>query len=103
MVAQETSRPPESPPDTQRPVGSEEETVDEKQSPQQPEPSQPKPQIHIPVLGTPNEFALATDLGYYEPEPGFNRQDRDIDLQVARTALAAHFRQGWEFQFDVLA
>jgi len=103
MVAQETSRPPESPPDTQRPVGSEQETVDEQQSQQQPELSQPKPQIHIPVLGTPNEFALITDLEYYEPEPGFNRQDRDINLQVARAALAAHFRQGWEFQFDVLA
>jgi hypothetical protein len=103
LVAQETSRPPESPPDTQPLVGSEQESVDEKQSPQQPEPSPPKPQIHIPVLGTPNEFALVTDLEYYEPEPGFNRKDRDIDLQVARAALAAHFRQGWEFQFDVLA
>jgi hypothetical protein len=103
MVAQETSRPLESAPDTRRVVGSEQETLDEKQPPQQPEPSQPKPEIHIPVLGTPNEFALVTDLEYYEPDPGFDRQDRDIDLQVARAALAAHFRQGWEFQFDVLA
>ncbi len=103
MVAQETSRPLESPPNTQRPVGSEQETLEEKQPPQQPEPSQPEPQIQIPVLGAPNEFALVTDLEYYEPEPGFDRQDRDIDLQVARAALAVHFRQGWEFQFDVLA
>jgi hypothetical protein len=50
MVAQETSRPLESPPNTQRLVGSEQETADEKQSPQQPEPSQPKPQLRIPVL-----------------------------------------------------
>jgi hypothetical protein len=103
IVAQETSRPLESAPNTQRPAGSDQETLDEKQVPQQPEPSQPNPQIHIPVLGTPNEIALVTDLEYYEPEPGFNRQDRNIDLQVARAALAAHFRQGWEFQFDVLA
>ncbi len=102
-VAQATNRPLESPPDTQRPIGFEQQTVDEKPSPQQTEPSQPKPRIHIPVLGTPNEFALATALEYYEPEPGFNRQDRDIGLQVARAALAAHFRRGWEFQFDILA
>jgi hypothetical protein len=77
--------------------------VEEKQLQQAPQPLQPKPQIHIPVLGTPTESALITDLEYYEPEPGFNRQDRDIDLQSARAALAAHFRQGWEFQFDLLA
>jgi len=76
---------------------------DEKESPQLPGPSQPDPRRHIPVFGSADEFSLDTDLQYYEPEPGFDRRDRDIDLQVARAALSAHFRQGWEFQFDVLA
>jgi hypothetical protein len=61
------------------------------------------PQKHIPVFGGTNEFALATDLQYYEPEPGVNRQNRDIGIEVARAALAAHFREGWEFQFEALA
>jgi hypothetical protein len=43
------------------------------------------------------------DYEYYEPGPGFNRQDRDIDLQVLRAVLAAHYRSGWEFQADALA
>ncbi|MFY9676179.1 MAG: hypothetical protein WAK13_17095 [Terriglobales bacterium] len=75
----------------------------EKALPQPPELSQPKPHRHIPVFGGANEFALETDLQYYEPAPGFDRQNRDIDLAVVRAALAAHFREGWEFQFDVQA
>lgn len=58
---------------------------------------------HVPVFGNADEFALATGFDYYEPEPGFNRQNRDIDLQVASIALAAHMLQGWEFQFDGVA
>jgi hypothetical protein len=85
-----------------RPVLLAQETGSEKES-QDAASSQPEPQRHIPVFGGANEFALATNLEYYEPEPGFNRQDRDIDIEVASAALAAHFRQGWEFQFDVLA
>ncbi len=76
---------------------------DEKPSTQPPELSQPEPQRHIPVFGGANEFALETDLQYYEPAAGFDRQNRDIGLAVARGALAAHYRQGWEFQFDVQA
>ncbi len=84
-------------------IGLAQETGAENESSQQPQTSQPEPQKHLPVLGTLTEFALATDLEYYEPAPGFNRQNRDIDLQVVRAALAAHFQQGWEFQFDALA
>lgn len=84
------------------PVVLAQETDNEKES-QDTASSQTDPQRHIPSFGGANEFALATDLEYYEPEPGFNRRDRDIDIEVASIALAAHFRQGWEFQFDVLA
>lgn len=55
------------------------------------------------MLGRADEFALLTDLQYFEPEPGFDSHNRDINLLVARAALAAHFRQGWEFQFYALA
>ncbi len=55
------------------------------------------------MFGHADEFALATSFDYYEPEPGFNRQNRDIDLQVASIALAAHMLHGWEFQFDGVA
>jgi len=54
----------------------------------------------VPVFSHANEFALAGDFEYYAPQPGFDRQNRDIDLQVARIAAAAHFPHGWEFQFD---
>lgn len=84
-------------------VGFGQQTGEVDESPQPSEAAQAAPQKHIPVIGGADEFALETDLQYYEPEPGFNREDRDIDLQVARAALAAHFRQGWEFQFDLLA
>jgi len=58
---------------------------------------------HVPVFGNADEFALATDVEYYVPQPGFDRQNRDIDLQVATIAVAAHMRHGWEFQFDGMA
>jgi len=79
------------------------QTGDENQSPQAPVPSRPEPRKRLPVLGRADEFALVTDLQYFEPEPGFNSHNRDINLLVARAALGAHFRQGWEFQFDALA
>src|SRR5271163_1230066 len=62
----------------------------------------PAPRIRFPVFGGADEFARVTDLQYYEPERGFDSHYRDITLLVARAALAAHFRQGWEFQFDAL-
>ena len=58
---------------------------------------------HIPIFGNADEFAIASDFEYYEPWPGFNRLNRDISLQVARVAVAAHLQQGWEFQFNGLA
>jgi hypothetical protein len=69
-------------------------------------PSLPEPATakkHVPILGDLADVALVTDLQYYRPEPGFDRYNRDIDLQVARAALAAHFWSGWEFQVDAIA
>jgi hypothetical protein len=57
----------------------------------------------VPVFGNADELGLASSFAYYEPAPGFNRQNRDIDLQVATIALSAHLQHGWEFQFDGLA
>ena len=76
------------------------DTVD--QSRDSESPPQPEQHRHVP-LGRADEFALGTTLDYYEPEPGFNRQNRDIDLQVALIVLAAHMAHGWEFQFDGVA
>jgi hypothetical protein len=78
-------------------------TGDETQSPALPAVSQREPRTRLPVLGGADEFALAVDLQYYAPAPGFNSHYRDINLLVAQAALAAHFRHGWEFQFDALA
>lgn len=57
---------------------------------------------HVPVFGSADEFGLTTNLEYYEPEPGFNRTNRDIDLQAATIGVGAHLQHGWEFQFDGL-
>ena len=65
--------------------------------------SQPQQRRRLSVFRNADEFALAIGFNYYEPEPGFNRQNRDIDLQVASIALAAHMLHGWEFQFDGVA
>lgn len=65
-----------------------------------PQPAQPR---HVPIFGNADEFAIGGDVEYYEPLPGFNRENRDIDLQVSTLALAAHMGNGWEFQFDGLA
>lgn len=66
-------------------------------------PAQPTTRRHVPVFGGADEFALSADLQYYEPLPGFNRQNRDIDQQVGTVAVAAQFPHGWEFQFEGLA
>ena len=63
----------------------------------------PEQHRRIPIFGNADEFALSGDVEYYAPLDGFNRQNRDIDLQVASVALAAHMPHGWEFQFDGLA
>jgi len=73
------------------------------QSPQLQPVAQPEQHRHIPVFGSADEFALSGDVEYYAPLDGFNRQNRDIDLQVASLALAAHMPYGWEFQFEGLA
>jgi hypothetical protein len=73
------------------------------QSPPAESSPQPEQHRHVPVFGNADEFALATDFDYFQPAPGFNRQNRDIDLQVANIALVAHMQHGWEFQFAGLA
>lgn len=60
-------------------------------------------QRHVPIFGGADEFGLAGDFEYYVPQSGFNRQNRDIDMQVAGIAAVAHMRHGWEFQFNGLA
>ena len=57
---------------------------------------------HVLVFGNADEVVLTTSIEYYEPEPGFNRTNRDIDLQAATIGVGAHLRHGWEFQFDGL-
>src|SRR5215471_3318635 len=70
---------------------------DESEQPAQRDiPAQSQHRRHVPIFGNADEFALATDLEYYAPQPGFDRQNRDIDLQMAHLAVAAHMRQGWE-------
>jgi hypothetical protein len=54
---------------------------------------------HVPVFGNADEFVLMPSLEYYQPELGFNRTNRDIDLQVGTIGVGAHFRHGWEFEF----
>ena len=65
--------------------------------------AQPKQRRHIPVFGNADELAVAADVEYYAPLDGFDRQNRDIDLQVATVAFIAHMPGGWEFQFDGIA
>jgi hypothetical protein len=72
------------------------------QSPQPQSAAQPERHRHKPVFGNADEFALSGTFEYYAPLAGFNRQNRDIDLQVATIALVAHMQHGWEFQFDGL-
>ncbi len=60
-------------------------------------------QRHVPVFGNANEFAIASDFEYYDPLPGFDRQNRDMDVELSSLAVVAHMRHGWEFQFDGLA
>lgn len=55
---------------------------------------------HIPVFGGADEYGALGDLEYYAPQPGFDRLNRDIDAQVARLAVEAHYQSGWEFQFE---
>lgn len=62
----------------------------------------PQPVKHIPVFGNADEFALGGDFEYYNPLPGFDRRNRDIDLQAATIQSVAHLGRAWEFQFDGL-
>ncbi len=71
-------------------------------SPQPQSTVHPEQRRHVPVFGNAEEFALSGDVEYYAPLDGFNRQNRDIDLQAATIAVAAHMRHGWEFQFNGL-
>src|SRR5215469_4811848 len=83
------------------PVGFAQESIDQSRQPQSV--AQPEQHRHIPVFGNADEFALSGDVEYYAPLDGFNRQNRDIDLQVVPIGLGAHMPHGWEFQFDGLA
>jgi hypothetical protein len=48
-------------------------------------PTEPR---RIPVFGNADEFAVLSDFEYYDPQPGFDRQNRDMDLQVSTISLA---------------
>jgi hypothetical protein len=61
-----------------------------------PQPQQPKRGPFFNV----DEFAFQSQIEYYAPLAGFDRQNRDIDIQLTRVALAAHLPSGWEFMFD---
>lgn len=52
----------------------------------------------VPVLRNADENAWLANLEYYSPQPGFDRLNRDIELENFRIARAWHFPQGWEFQ-----
>jgi len=85
------------------PLGTAQQRYDRQLFPEADSAAQHPPARHIPVFDHADEFALAAAVEYFDPEPGFDRQNRDIDLQVARIALSAHLLQGWEFLFDGLA
>lgn len=48
----------------------------------------------VPVLRNADENAWLASLGYYSPQPGFDRLNRDIDVDNLRLARAWHFPQG---------
>ncbi len=56
----------------------------------------------LPILRNADETAWITSLDYYAPRPGFNRGNRDIDVENFRVTRAWHFRLGLEFQFGGL-
>jgi hypothetical protein len=56
----------------------------------------------LPILRYADETAWLTTLDYYAPWPGFNRQNRDIDVGTFGVNRAWHFRRGLEFQFGGL-
>jgi hypothetical protein len=56
----------------------------------------------LPILRDADETAWLTTIDYYAPQPGFNRQNRDIDVENFRVAHVWHFRRGLEFQFGGL-
>jgi len=57
----------------------------------------------LPILRYADETAWVTSLDYYAPRPGFDRQNRDIDVEDFRVTRAWHFRRGLEAQFGGLA
>lgn len=56
----------------------------------------------LPILRDADETALIASFDYYSPQPGFDRRNRDIDVENFRVNLAWHFPRGWELQFGGL-
>jgi hypothetical protein len=57
------------------------------------EAAQTDPPQHIPVFGSASGFAMTSDFEHHNPLPGFDRQGRDIEVQLSNIAFAAHMRQ----------
>lgn len=53
----------------------------------------------LPIFRDADEAAWIVGADYYAPQPGFNRLNRDIDMETLRIMRAWHFNDGWEFQF----
>lgn len=53
----------------------------------------------LPIFRDADETAWIVGADYYAPQPGFNRQNRDIDMESLRIMRAWHFSNGWEFEF----
>jgi hypothetical protein len=53
----------------------------------------------LPIFRDADETAWLVGIDYYAPQPGFDRENRDIDVENLRVARAWHFADGWEFQF----
>jgi len=65
----------------------------------------PEPEKHVgglPILRNADENSWLLNLEYYAPLPGFNRNNRDIDVRNIRFARAWHFSQGWEIQLGAV-
>lgn len=56
----------------------------------------------VPILRDADETAWVGNLEYYHPQPGFDRANRDIDVENVRISRAWHFPVGWEFHVSGL-
>jgi len=79
------------------------ESSDSKNLSGDPEWLQPGPTKPFRLFSGADEVAWVGNVEYYAPLPGFNRQNRDIDVSDIQFIRAWHFLQGWEFQLGVVA